>query len=105
MQVMADQARFSIGLRDAQEWVFSAQEWGPAGVVSEGSPEEAGDLAAQIVELHPRHLRFARSLTHDREAAEYLAQETMLAPSLRRGASNPARVSRRGFSGLCATST
>lgn len=47
-----------------------------AAAVGERSPEE-GDLAAQIVELRPRLLRFAWSLTRDREAAEDLAQETI----------------------------
>ncbi len=45
--------------------------------MSERSPEEEGDLAAQIVNLRPRLLRFAWSLTRDREAAEDLAQETI----------------------------
>ncbi len=47
-----------------------------AAAVGERSPDE-GDLAAQIVELRPRLLRFAWSLTRDREAAEDLAQETI----------------------------
>ncbi len=46
--------------------------------VSERSPEEEGDLAAQIVNLRPRLLRFAWSLTRDREAAEDLTQETIV---------------------------
>jgi len=45
--------------------------------VSEKSPEGEGDLAGQIVELQPRLLRFAWSLTREREAAEDLAQETI----------------------------
>ena len=45
--------------------------------MSESSPEEEGDLSAQIVNLRPRLLRFAWSLTRDREAAEDLAQETI----------------------------
>ncbi len=45
--------------------------------MSERSPEAEGDLAAQIVTLQPRLLRFAWSLTRDRETAEDLAQETI----------------------------
>jgi len=45
--------------------------------VSERSPEEEASLAAQIVKLRPRLVRFAWSLTRDREAAEDLAQETI----------------------------
>ena len=45
--------------------------------MSERNLEEGGDLPSQIVDLHPRLVRFARSLTHDREAAADLAQETM----------------------------
>ncbi len=45
--------------------------------MSERSSEEEGDLAAQIVTLRPRLVRFAWSLTHDRESAEDLAQETI----------------------------
>lgn len=36
------------------------------------------DLARQMVDLQPRLVRFAYSLTHNREAAEDLAQETLL---------------------------
>ena len=46
--------------------------------MSESNFEEGGDLAGQIVAMHPRLLRFARSLTHDREAAADMAQETMV---------------------------
>ena len=46
--------------------------------VSDQNLEAQGDLAAQIVALRPRLVRFAWSLTHDREAAEDLAQETMV---------------------------
>lgn len=74
---MAVADHFTVGLRSGLEWLFSAQEWGEAGVVSERSPQEAGDLAAQIVELQPRLLRFARSLTRDFQVAEDLAQETV----------------------------
>ena len=45
--------------------------------MSERSPEGEGDLAAQIVKLQPRLLRFAWSLTRERQAAEDLAQETI----------------------------
>jgi RNA polymerase sigma-70 factor, ECF subfamily len=45
--------------------------------VSERSPEPQSDLTNQIVKLEPRLLRFAWSLTRDREAAEDLAQETI----------------------------
>src|SRR5229473_1858502 len=57
--------------------------------VSERSPAEEGDLAAQIVNLRPRLLRFAWSLTRDREAAEDLAQETIA----RAAGTRPALVS------------
>ena len=46
--------------------------------MSQGSVGEGGDLASQIGALHPRLLRFAQSLTHDREAAADLAQETIV---------------------------
>ncbi len=46
--------------------------------MSERSPEKEGDLAAQIARLHPRLVRFAWSLTRDREEAEDLAQETIV---------------------------
>jgi RNA polymerase sigma-70 factor (ECF subfamily) len=45
--------------------------------MSERGLDEEGDLASQIVGLRPRLLRFAWSLTRDREAAEDLAQETI----------------------------
>jgi RNA polymerase sigma-70 factor, ECF subfamily len=45
--------------------------------VGEMSPDPKGDLAGQIVEMQPRLLRFAWSLTRDREAAEDLAQEAI----------------------------
>jgi RNA polymerase sigma-70 factor (ECF subfamily) len=63
-------------LEAAWAGVLSAQEWSAA-TVSEKSPEEEGDLAAQIVRLRPRLVRFAWSLTRDREEAEDLAQETI----------------------------
>jgi RNA polymerase sigma-70 factor (ECF subfamily) len=46
--------------------------------VNQGSDEPGADLAGQISALHPRLLHFAQSLTHDREAAADLAQETMV---------------------------
>ena len=46
--------------------------------MSESNVEERGDLASQIVAMHPRLLRFARSLTRDPEAAADMAQETMV---------------------------
>jgi RNA polymerase sigma-70 factor, ECF subfamily len=50
---------------------------GYAAPMSEGRPEPERDLATQIVKLQPRLLRFAWSLTRDRQAAEDLAQETI----------------------------
>jgi RNA polymerase sigma-70 factor (ECF subfamily) len=46
--------------------------------VSERNLEKEGDLATQIVGLRPRLVRFAWSLTRDREAAEDLAQEAIV---------------------------
>ncbi len=45
-------------LEAARAGVFSAQERSAA-AVSEKSPDEEGDLAAQIVGLRPRLVRFA----------------------------------------------
>ncbi len=45
--------------------------------MSEMSLEGASDVAAQIAALRPRLLSFAWSLTHDRDSAEDLAQETI----------------------------
>ena len=45
--------------------------------MSEVTAESAGDFAAAIVALRPRLLGFAWSLTHDRDSAEDLAQETI----------------------------
>jgi RNA polymerase sigma-70 factor (ECF subfamily) len=64
-------------LRSASAGVFSAQAWSADAAVSERSPEEEANLAAEIVRLRPRLLRFAWSLTRDREAAEDLVQETI----------------------------
>jgi RNA polymerase sigma-70 factor (ECF subfamily) len=74
---MASFASQDVRLQGAWARVFSAQAWSAAAVVSEKSPEEEADLAVQIVKLRPRLLRFAWSLTRDREAAEDLAQETI----------------------------
>ena len=74
---MAVAGSHGTGLRNACEWVFSARIWDGPDAVSETNVEEGGDLASQIVGLHPRLLRFARSLTRDREAAADLAQETI----------------------------
>jgi len=45
--------------------------------VSKTNPHEENDVAAQIVLLRPRLVRFAQSLTRDPETAEDLAQETI----------------------------
>lgn len=45
--------------------------------MDENKLDEESNLAAQIVELRPRLVRFAYSLTRDREAAEDLAQEAI----------------------------
>jgi RNA polymerase sigma-70 factor (ECF subfamily) len=77
MQAMATFASGQVRRRSASSGVFSAEAWSADAAVSESSPEEEADLAAQIVKLRPRLLRFAWSLTRDREAAEDLAQETI----------------------------
>ncbi len=74
---MATLASNQARLQNARAGVFSAQRWSAAAAMSDRSPEEEGDVAAQIVNLRPRLLRFAWSLTRDREAAEDLAQETI----------------------------
>ena len=76
MQAMATFPCQEIRLQGSTVGVFSAQAWAAA-VVSERNPEEEGSLAAQIVGLRPQLLRFAWSLTRDREVAEDLAQETI----------------------------
>ena len=48
----------------------------PAAVSERNVPAE-GDLAAQIVEMRPRLVRFAWSLTRDPDTADDLAQETI----------------------------
>jgi len=74
---MATLASYQATLQNAWPGVFSAHGWNAAAAMSDRSPEEEGDLAAQIVNLRPRLLRFAWSLTRDRDAAEDLAQETI----------------------------
>src|SRR5262245_4197865 len=69
---MAAQAR-----RDIVRGVFSARVWRRPVAVSERNPQEEGDLAAQIVGLRGRLVRFAWSLTRDSGSAEDLAQETI----------------------------
>ena len=64
------------GLGHVPPGVFSARAW-RAAAVSDRNLDEDGDLASQIVGLRPRLVRFAWSLTRDREAAEDLAQETL----------------------------
>ena len=54
-----------------------ALAWEVASAVSDSNLEEGGNLEAQIVGLRSRLLRFAYSLSRDREAAEDLAQETI----------------------------
>ncbi len=73
---MATMAWQDVRLDGARAGVFSERIWNAA-LMSERNPEAEGDLARQIVKLQPRLLRFAWSLTHDREAAEDLAQETI----------------------------
>ena len=57
--------------------VFSTEPWSTAAAVSDRSLEEEDDLGAQIVDHRTRLVRFAWSLTRDREAAQDLAQETI----------------------------
>jgi len=66
-----------VRFQNACAELCSAQGCRATVAVSERSPEAEGDLAAQIVQLRPRLLRFAWSLSRDREAAEDLAQETI----------------------------
>jgi RNA polymerase sigma-70 factor, ECF subfamily len=76
MQAMATEA-----LRDARfQGAWAGVFWAGTRTttpMSERSAEAEGDLATQIVKLQPRLLRFAWSLTRDREAAEDLAQEAI----------------------------
>ena len=76
MQAMATVTSQALRLEPLWTGLFSARAW-DAGAVSERNLEGESDLAAQIVELHPRLLRFAWSLTHDWEAAQDLAQEAI----------------------------
>jgi len=73
---MAAFARHEAELETSWAGVFSAPEWSVA-AVSERSPEKEGDLAVQIVGMRSRLVRFAWSMTRDREEAEDLAQETI----------------------------
>ena len=74
---MATLSRQEARFQNAWTGVFSAPGWSATADMSERSPEEEGGLAAQIVNLRPRLLRFAWSLTRDPQAAEDLAQETI----------------------------
>src|SRR5262249_41096543 len=74
---MAAFARHEAELETSWAGVFSAPEWSVA-AVSERSPEKEGDLAVQIVGMRSRLVRFAWSMTRDREEAEDLAQETIV---------------------------
>jgi RNA polymerase sigma-70 factor (ECF subfamily) len=76
MQAVVVFASQEIELREAQAGV-SAAPLSRAVRVGEMSAEPKGDLSGQIVEMQPRLLRFAWSLTRDREAAEDLAQEAI----------------------------
>lgn len=72
---MATLASQEMTLRGSWAGVVSARAWSPA--VDENKLAEESNLAAQIVELRPRLVRFAYSLTRDREAAQDLAQEAI----------------------------
>ena len=72
---MATLASQEMTVRVAWAAVVSAPAQSPA--VDENKLDEESNLAAQIVELRPRLVRFAYSLTRDREAAEDLAQEAI----------------------------
>jgi RNA polymerase sigma-70 factor (ECF subfamily) len=75
MQAMASPASLKIGLSSAWARVFSTQAW--SGVAVSERPADEVDLATEIVKLQPRLVRFAWSLTRERETAEDLAQETI----------------------------
>jgi RNA polymerase sigma-70 factor, ECF subfamily len=75
MQAMASPASQKIGLPSAWARVFSTQAW--SGFAVSERPEDEVDLATEIVKLQPRLVRFAWSLTRERETAEDLAQETI----------------------------
>ncbi len=72
---MATFASQDMRLHGAWAEVFSTRAGCTA--VNENKLADEGDLAAQIVELRPRLVRFAWSLARDREGAEDLAQETI----------------------------
>ena len=63
-------------LRNGGRGVISPRAGDWLGAVSR-NPEGEDDVAAQIVQLRVRLVRFAWSLTHDSETAEDLAQETI----------------------------
>jgi hypothetical protein len=75
MQWMTALAPQEARIHAAWAGVFSTRALSSG--VSEKRLEEEGNLAAQIVELRPRLVRFAWSLSHDSEVAEDLAQETI----------------------------
>lgn len=64
----------------AMAWaaVSSGAAWGTAAAVGERSLEEEDDLGTQIVGHRTRLVRFAWSMTRDREAAQDLAQEAIV---------------------------
>lgn len=72
------QAMATLVHRNGSLGVISAGAWDGRGAVSKTNPQEDDDLAAQIVRLRVRLVRFAWSLTRDSEAAEDLAQETIV---------------------------
>jgi RNA polymerase sigma-70 factor (ECF subfamily) len=72
---MATLASQEITFRGAWAGAVSAPAGSPA--LDESKLDEESNLEAQIVELRPRLVRFAYSLTRDREAAEDLAQEAI----------------------------
>ena len=64
--------------RNGGRGVISPSAWDRLDAVSKTDPQEDNDVAAQIVRLRVRLVRFAWSLTHDSETAEDLAQETIV---------------------------
>ena len=63
--------------RNGGRGVISSSAWYRLDAVSKTDPQDDDDVAAQIVRLRVRLVRFAWSLTHDSETAEDLAQETI----------------------------